>query len=425
MTGTLKATLGSAAAPSLTFNGDENTGFYRSSNDTIGFTTGGTERMSLSGSALVGQPGYSPYIKMNGGGNVGNPSYAFRNENDTGMWLPAADTLAFSNGGTETMRITATGDVGIGTVNPSRDFQVEGISRFQTNSASVAPVIELVNTNNSTGQGPSTLFRNGNVTLASISATRGSSDSSGDLTFSTRSGSVVSPRLHINTSGNLGIGTDNPLRPLHLYAATAAPTFLWERASNNLDEKKRFLGLDGNGSYNFGSFSDDMSSTNYHMTIDVSGQVGIGSTAPTVALDVVGDIQYTGTITDVSDRRRKENIKPLAHALETVKAVDGVSFIMKGDEKQRIEFGVIAQDLEDVLPELVHTANDELKTKSVNYVGFIGWIIEAIKDLASNDSRTDREFSRVRQELKEKEKRISALENEVKELRALIEEKLH
>lgn len=158
-----------------------------------------------------------------------------------------------------------------------------------------------------------------------------------------------------------------------------------------------------------------------------SGFIGIGTTTPNVALDVNGSIEYTGTITDVSDRRLKENIRPIEGALETLTSVDGVSFIMKGDEKKRTEFGVIAQDLEEVIPELVHTAKDEMKSKSVNYIGFIGWLIEAIKDLASKDNERANRIAQLEGELQElksrKDKRITMLENEIKKLRVLIEEK--
>jgi predicted RNase H-like nuclease (RuvC/YqgF family) len=46
-----------------------------------------------------------------------------------------------------------------------------------------------------------------------------------------------------------------------------------------------------------------------------------------------------------------------------------------------VEIGVIAQQVEPIVPELVHTADDERQTKSVNYIGFIGYIIGAIQEL--------------------------------------------
>jgi len=88
----------------------------------------------------------------------------------------------------------------------------------------------------------------------------------------------------------------------------------------------------------------------------------------------------TGTITVVdlnttSDISLKENIHTVENALETVGSLRGVSFDWK--ETGKGSYGVIAQEIEEVLPELVK--NGEIK--SVNYNGIIGVLIEAIKEL--------------------------------------------
>jgi hypothetical protein len=98
--------------------------------------------------------------------------------------------------------------------------------------------------------------------------------------------------------------------------------------------------------------------------------------------DIAGavDITYSGILTDTSDRRLKENITPLESALmlEQIKKIEGVSFSMK-NMPGKTEYGVIAQDIEKIFPHLVVTADDEAGTKSVNYMGLISPMIEAIK----------------------------------------------
>ena len=116
------------------------------------------------------------------------------------------------------------------------------------------------------------------------------------------------------------------------------------------------------------------------MRIASTGEVGIGTTAPAVALDVSGSIQYTGDLTDVSDRRLKQNIQPLESELDKVSQVQAVRFEMK-DRPGVVELGVIAQDIEEIYPELVKTADDDMQTKSVNYVGLIAPMLQAMREL--------------------------------------------
>ncbi|MFT7433854.1 MAG: hypothetical protein ACI9TY_001497 [Alphaproteobacteria bacterium] len=108
--------------------------------------------------------------------------------------------------------------------------------------------------------------------------------------------------------------------------------------------------------------------------------IGIGLTAPAKTLDVSGSIQYTGTLTDVSDRRLKQDIKDLPHGqLDKISKINAVSFAMKANPDVT-EYGVIAQELEEIYPILVDTADDEIKTKSVNYIGLIGPLIQAVQE---------------------------------------------
>ena len=113
----------------------------------------------------------------------------------------------------------------------------------------------------------------------------------------------------------------------------------------------------------------------------LGGEVGIGLTSPSVELDVSGSIQYTGNLLDASDRRLKQNIQPIEDgALERMGQVEAVSFEMK-DRPGVTELGVIAQDFENIYPELVKTADDEMGTKSVNYIGMIAPMVKAMQEL--------------------------------------------
>lgn len=80
----------------------------------------------------------------------------------------------------------------------------------------------------------------------------------------------------------------------------------------------------------------------------------------------------------VSDYKFKQDIVTYPDALQTINAMRGVSFEWKHDNSKSA--GVIAQELEEVMPELVHT--NEEGNKSVTYIGIIGVLIEAVKELS-------------------------------------------
>lgn len=111
----------------------------------------------------------------------------------------------------------------------------------------------------------------------------------------------------------------------------------------------------------------------------VSGNIGIGTTNPTSKLTVQGDVLVSGVITSTdynsaSDINLKENIQPIENPIDKVLQITGVSFDWKDDS--RSSMGVIAQEVERVLPELVSGAD----SKTVNYNGLIGLLIEVVKE---------------------------------------------
>jgi hypothetical protein len=89
------------------------------------------------------------------------------------------------------------------------------------------------------------------------------------------------------------------------------------------------------------------------------------------------DLTVQGDITSISDERTKENVETIANGLEIVDTIRGVYYNKIGETERKV--GVIAQEVETVLPEVVKT-NDE-GMKSVDYGKIIGVLVEAIKDL--------------------------------------------
>ncbi|MBN1213746.1 MAG: tail fiber domain-containing protein [candidate division Zixibacteria bacterium] len=112
------------------------------------------------------------------------------------------------------------------------------------------------------------------------------------------------------------------------------------------------------------------------------GDVGIGTTSPNYTLDVRGTIGNNTTLYH-SDQRWKKNIAPLDNALGSVRQLRGVSYEWRQDEFSDMNFpggrqlGFIAQEVEAVVPEVVHTAEDGYK--SIDYAKLIALLTEAVK----------------------------------------------
>jgi hypothetical protein len=112
--------------------------------------------------------------------------------------------------------------------------------------------------------------------------------------------------------------------------------------------------------------------------IHTTSSAGIGTTNPTSRLTVSGDAIITGVVTatdfnSTSDARLKTNVHIIEDPIDKIQKINGVSF--NWIENQKPSMGVIADELQKVLPELV----TDTDPKTVNYNGLIGLLIECIK----------------------------------------------
>jgi hypothetical protein len=147
-------------------------------------------------------------------------------------------------------------------------------------------------------------------------------------------------------------------------ARNAIDFFVWDQATDAVTEvgSKHVMTIDGDG----------------------DGEVGIGTDDPQHTLDVNGDIGSNGSVYHSSDQRWKKRVHPLSGSLEKVQRLQGVTFEWKRDEFPDRNFsdgehiGLIAQEVEDVLPELVMI--DSEGYKSVAYANLVAVLIEAVKE---------------------------------------------
>ena len=110
---------------------------------------------------------------------------------------------------------------------------------------------------------------------------------------------------------------------------------------------------------------------------------GSGITALTIDMSSAGAATFNNDVTAFSDKRLKTDISPIENALEKVMQMQGVYYKRNDVENARTQVGVLAQDMEGIVPEVVLTADDEMQTKSVDYGKLTAVLMEAVKQLSN------------------------------------------
>ena len=124
--------------------------------------------------------------------------------------------------------------------------------------------------------------------------------------------------------------------------------------------------------------TDSVNATRYIVFEDsTSGTMTLANVSTSLTFNPSTGTLSSTVFNSTSDETLKYNVQPIDNALGIVDQINGVSFTWK--ESGLPSLGVIAQDIEKVLPELVGTDG---KNKTVNYNGIIAVLIEAVKELS-------------------------------------------
>jgi hypothetical protein len=143
----------------------------------------------------------------------------------------------------------------------------------------------------------------------------------------------------------------------------------------------------------------------YHLVSNNCMGVNTSTTSASYGLYVSKGIYSTGTITAASDARKKTDIKTVTNALEKVNQLRGVTYKRIDYEKDDVrngttELGVIAQEVELIVPEVV-TYADDVDEYAVSYGNFAGLFIEAIKEQTTIINSLKKEIEELRSKLGE------------------------
>lgn len=260
---------GTEATPGFRFENDADTGMYRPTTNTLGWVTGGSEGLRLDAS-----------------GNL-----VFAKDTNTYIGHPAADTLAITTGGSERLRINSTG-VGVGETTPTCALHVSG--SMQIDHAGADEDVLVIGD-------PTTLANNTGIYLRTTGEAVLQSANGGKFVWQDANPTEY---MRLDTStGNVGIGETTPSRRLHVNSGTTDNIALFESADAGAYISISDSNTTANTYVGVGAVGDELvlrAGDGNRMRIDSDGNVGIGTQSPAEMLHISGrdpSIRLTDTDT--------------------------------------------------------------------------------------------------------------------------------
>lgn len=352
-------------------------------------TTIGSERFRLNQTTNAGEYGGMSITTSN---TTGKPFLSFGNQGVLYGWMYLdgndANKFKINMGSADRFTVTNAGNVGIGTISPSSPLHVANI-------VNEIPTLKVVSNS-------ATLLADGIIEV-DYTGSNVSADHVG-IYSSVNPGNTTNYGLGIvGVGGYQGIqGVGNTASTFSTYGGN-------------------FVGFTNGTAYGI------YSSASYSSTLNTGQKYGVYGTASggvnNYGVYCAGNGAYTGTWTQVSDKKLKKNIRPLESALDKVKQLNVYSYEFKTDDIQfeamhldkGIHHGFISQELETVMPELVRNdvmvapgknrgEETTVEYKGVNYIEMIPVLTKAMQE--------QQQIIETQQQLIEQlQQRLSALEN--------------
>ncbi|WP_408096741.1 tail fiber domain-containing protein [Peredibacter sp. HCB2-198] len=462
MTGQFKAIDGNSTTPSITFAADTGTGFFRVGNYAIGLrTTSHGNLWSMGNSIISTQTGGAGITRT--AGTETSPAFLFQGDADTGMFSPTQEVLAFTTNGLEKVRITSTGNVGIGTNNPGAKLEVAG----QVKITGGIPGVGKVLTSDADG-------------LATWETPSGGISGSGTATYIpkfTAAGTIGNSTILEDGSSRVGIGGSPSNYRLEVINNVNNLHGIWVKNSNNGTSSGSQIALSigslnnvgGNLAINGSAANADLANrlalftqpttvtgisiaarnagqdvrfytggTFEKMRLDSSGNLLIGTTTANSVLTVAGvvtpsvDNTHTlgnatyrwsavhaanGTI-QTSDKRLKKDISGLSLGEGFINSLNPVQYRWKDEGDNKIHFGFIAQDIDKKLRDQRIGSNGivnydkDADRFGVNYSELIAPIVKSLQELFQRVLLVERRSQKVVDEHVELKKEIERLKAE-------------
>ena len=403
---------GSTVKAEVFVNGSSQTGYagansmniWQGSNAAMAFYTNATEcmRITSGGDVLVGTT-TSIFTSPNRGvvqvnGNLTaifalstgatDSGYLYHTGTDMLVWNTKAGYVAIGTNNSEKMRVTSGGNVGIGTTSPAYKLHVNGgpiniVNGYSEPTSEDGYRLKFADNggiNNDSGIGLS-----GSLGDESLWINKGSANGNIRFMFGT-----LGEKVRFTSSGNVGVGTTSPGAKLHLSGSGNTEAVIDASASGsailsmlNTTGGNGVIGY-SSGALRFGTVTGaNAAGLSEKMRITPGGSVGIGTASPSYNLHVEGNtsgisIYASHDIAAFSDITVKKEVKRIENAIDKVKELNGYTYVRTDDETGTRRAGVIAQEVQKVLPEVVSANPDG--TLNVAYSNMIALLIEGMKE---------------------------------------------
>lgn len=312
-------------------------------------------------------------------GSASTPSIQGTDTN-TGVWFPAADTVAIATNGTERMRVDSSGNVGIGTSSPS----TYGKLAVTTPTAGYG-VLSVSNSAGGGGGGQlSYYYGTAKVAYVDSAVSNGTPGSeTASLAFATINSGTIAERARINSGGAFLVGTASTGSMAGGYSTQFIVV-----GDDRYTHNRMIIGC--------GSSTSSYDATIYPQDSGVIFNNNSNS-RDYIFIKQSGAVYATVTaiINNVSDHRLKENIVDMNGALDKLARVRPVHYNFKGDVETKMPWGestvdgFIAHELQEVMPEAVYGEKDavyedgKIKPQQVDMTRLIPALVGAVQELSA------------------------------------------
>jgi hypothetical protein len=370
VSGTLQFQAGTAAAPSITTFGDTNTGIFFPAADTIAFSEGGAEAMRITSNGNVGIGNSSP-ARLLTVDNATNPEIGLYNSGTERVKFStggsAGSQLAIDIGGTEAMRIDSSRNVGIGVLSPQTTLHIKNNGVIRINNPDGTRNLELFN----------------------------------DSSFAEIKSSV--DPIRINTPDNVRILTGaTPTERLRITSggylkASNTGTYINSAAAvheirNDSSGNEALLLSNSATTAPYGIQIRFTSSPNDVTSQFLNCNDGNGTTNRAIIRSNGGILNYQANDGNFSDERLKTDIQPSPSYLDKICSIPVINFKYKDQTHNDYNLGVIAQQVESVCPELVdadgvgETPEDGIPIKAIYQTDLQYALMKCIQELKSENN---------------------------------------